>query len=68
MPQLGGRELAEQMVRQRPGLRILYMSGYTGNALGHRGLLEPGAILLEKPFTRDALARKVREAVNARPD
>ena len=65
MPQVGGRELADQLVRQRPGLRVLYMSGYTGQALGYHRPLEPGATLLEKPFTPDALARRVRDVLDA---
>jgi CheY-like chemotaxis protein len=65
MPHLSGPEVAEQLVRARPGLRVLYMSGYTGSALGHRRPLDPGAVLLEKPFSPDALTRKVREVLDA---
>jgi CheY-like chemotaxis protein len=65
MPQLNGPELAEQLGRRRPGLRVLFMSGYTGTLLGHSRGLDPGVALLEKPFSPDALARKVRDVLDA---
>lgn len=66
MPQMGGRELAEQLRPLRPGMKVLYMSGYTDDAIAHHGVLEPGTAFLEKPFTARALAHKVREVLNAR--
>ncbi|MEK7867730.1 MAG: PAS domain S-box protein [Planctomycetota bacterium] len=65
MPKVGGPELATQLAREREKLRILYMSGYTENALHQQGALRPETILLQKPFTADALARKVRDALDA---
>jgi CheY-like chemotaxis protein len=64
MPGLSGRALAERMVAERPGLRVLYMSGYTDDAIGLHGVLEPGLHYLQKPFAPDALARKVREVLD----
>jgi PAS domain S-box-containing protein len=63
---LNGRQLAARAVDERPGLRVLYMSGYTENAIVHHGRLDPGVQLLQKPFRRRDLAVKMR-AVLARP-
>jgi CheY-like chemotaxis protein len=62
---MGGRELAEEVVRRRPGLRVLYMSGYTENAIIHGGRLDDDIWLLQKPFTKDVLARKLRQVLEA---
>ncbi|OLB12251.1 MAG: hypothetical protein AUH07_08265 [Gemmatimonadetes bacterium 13_2_20CM_70_9] len=64
MPGMNGRELAERLVQRRPGLRVLYMSGYPGDAIVHRGALEPGTAFLQKPFMPEDLARKVREVLD----
>jgi len=58
-----GRLLAEKMVRLRPELRVLFFSGFTACAIVHHGQEDPGALLLEKPFAPETLARKVREAL-----
>src|SRR5216117_166758 len=65
MPGMSGRELAEQMAARRAGIRILYMSGYPGDAAVHHGNLVRGSAFLQKPFSPDGLARKVREALDA---
>jgi len=64
MPGMNGRELAQQVCSARSETRVLYMSGYTENAIGHNGTLEPGINLLQKPFTLPALKTKVREALD----
>jgi two-component system cell cycle sensor histidine kinase/response regulator CckA len=66
MPGMDGRQLAEKLTTLQPGLRVLYMSGYTGEAIAEHGVLEHGTQLLQKPFTPDALARKVREVLDQR--
>jgi len=63
MPGMGGRELAARLRSARPGLKVLFISGYTGFEIAKRGLLEPGTPMLEKPFTPQALARMVREVL-----
>jgi two-component system cell cycle sensor histidine kinase/response regulator CckA len=67
MPGVSGRELAERLVQLRPGIRVLYMSGYTDRAIVHHGILETGAVLLQKPFTLATLAEKVREILARQP-
>ena len=63
MPGMTGRELAEQLQSLRPGIKVLYMSGYSGNVIARRGALDPGVAYLAKPFTESALAGKVREVL-----
>jgi PAS domain S-box-containing protein len=63
MPTMNGKELARRIEAMRPGIRTLFTSGYTPEAIARRGVLEPGVHFLEKPFTMEALARKVREVL-----
>jgi PAS domain S-box-containing protein len=65
MPEMSGRELRQRVKSLRPRTRALYMSGYTDEALGRHGVLEPGTFLLEKPFRVAALRQKVREVLDA---
>jgi PAS domain S-box-containing protein len=67
MPRLDGRELANQMAVLRPGLKVLYMSGYTDEVIVHRGVLAQGMLLVQKPFTKSTLLQKVREALDTQP-
>jgi nitrogen-specific signal transduction histidine kinase/ActR/RegA family two-component response regulator len=66
MPQMNGRELADRLVERRPGLRVLYMSGHTDDILVQHGVLEAGRAFIQKPFSMDALTRKVREVLDGR--
>ena len=63
---MSGHELATAFATVRPGLRVLYCSGYTEDALVHHGRLEPGVRLLGKPYRRADLARAVREILDER--
>jgi two-component system, cell cycle sensor histidine kinase and response regulator CckA len=65
MPELGGREFACALAEHRPGARLIFMSGYTEDAVTRQSLLEPGAAFIEKPFTPDALTAKLRGVLDA---
>jgi CheY-like chemotaxis protein len=67
MPGLGGRQLADRLVAARPTIKVMFMSGYTDEAVERHGVLKPGAVFLRKPLTPDALLRTVREVLNASP-
>jgi FixJ family two-component response regulator len=70
MPEMNGKELADQLVLQAPKLRVLYMSGYTDEAILRRGVLAPGMNFLSKPFNPAQLTRMVRRILEgeAPPD
>ncbi|MDZ7827670.1 MAG: response regulator [Gammaproteobacteria bacterium] len=61
---MNGRELARLALERRPGLRVLFSSGYTENAIVHQGRLDAGVELLPKPYTRLELAAKVRKVLD----
>ena len=63
MPEMNGRELAEKLQAVRPGLKCLYMSGYTFDVIAHRGILDEEVNFIEKPFSLQVIARKVRSAL-----
>lgn len=65
MPQMNGREVAEGLLRVRPDVKVLYMSGYTEDAILRHGVLTPGTNFLQKPFTPESLVEKVREVLDA---
>jgi PAS domain S-box-containing protein len=62
---MNGRQLADEMARRRPGIKILFTSGYTENAIVHHGRLDPGVLLLAKPYRNSELARMIRRALAA---
>jgi two-component system, cell cycle sensor histidine kinase and response regulator CckA len=64
MPGISGRILADQLKQKRPDVKVVFMSGYTGQRVGEKDILEPGSLFLQKPFTREGLARKIREALH----
>jgi two-component system, cell cycle sensor histidine kinase and response regulator CckA len=65
MPHMGGRELADRLAATHPHVRVLFMSGYTDDAILHHGGLDRAASLIEKPFTAEALTNRIREALIA---
>jgi hypothetical protein len=65
MPEMNGPELAERLHRLRPELRVLFMSGYTDDAIVHHGVLEEGVNFIQKPFAPDVLAKKVRQILRS---
>jgi len=63
MPGMDGRQLAQRVGERKPGVKVVFMSGYTADVIAQRGVLDEGVQFLSKPFTRDDLARKVREVL-----
>ncbi len=66
MPEMNGRSLAEQANELRPDMKVLFMTGFTKNAIVHNGVLDPGVQLLAKPFTIEELSAKVREVLGTK--
>jgi len=64
MPNMNGRVLAGKISRIRPGIKCLFMSGYTDNVIAHHGVLEEGVYFIQKPFSTQVLAGKVRDALD----
>jgi CheY-like chemotaxis protein len=60
---MSGRDLAEEVRKLRPGIKVLYTSGYTDNAIVHQGRLDPGVLLLSKPYRKSQLATMIRRAL-----
>ena len=67
MPEMGGKVLAACIQSLRPGIRVLYMSGYTADIMEQQGYLPEGVHVLQKPFTTAALAQRVRATLDASP-
>jgi CheY-like chemotaxis protein len=65
MPGMGGVELSERLKTLRPGLKVIFMSGYSGDALGKKIALVPDMVLIEKPFSRSSLLTAVHKALRA---
>jgi two-component system cell cycle sensor histidine kinase/response regulator CckA len=65
MPGMNGKEMADQMAASRPGIKVLFISGYSGEVIAHHGVLDAGVAYLPKPFTPDTLAAKVREMLGS---
>jgi FixJ family two-component response regulator len=64
MPGTSGVELATHLVERRPAMKVIYMSGYTEEAIVQHGVLNPGVVFLQKPFTSETLGRKIREVLD----
>jgi CheY-like chemotaxis protein len=67
MPGINGRQLAEQATQIRPGVKVLFTTGYTRNAVVHNGVLDPGVRLLTKPYSLEQLSQNVRDALGKQP-
>jgi DNA-binding response OmpR family regulator len=65
MPDMNGRQVAQEALRHRPALKVLYMSGYTSDAIAHHGVLDSGVAFLHKPFSAESLIQKVREVLDS---
>jgi len=68
MPKMGGKEVADRLQPLHPQMKVIYMSGYTDNSIAHHGILAPELNFLEKPFSPEILARKVREVLDKKQD
>ncbi|HEX7087476.1 MAG TPA: response regulator [Vicinamibacterales bacterium] len=65
MPRMGGPELAQALLRKRPDMKVLYMSGYTDHPMVRRGVVDAGVAFLQKPFTPTSLVSRVRELLES---
>ena len=65
MPEMSGRQVFEAVAAKRPGIKVLYMSGYTEDVIAHHGILEAGILFIQKPFSGQKLSEKVREALDS---
>jgi FixJ family two-component response regulator len=65
MPELNGPELAKEMVSIRPRIKVIFTSGYASEALANRGSLDPAVAFIQKPYRPKALARRIREILDA---
>jgi CheY-like chemotaxis protein len=63
LPEMSGRQLAEVMLAARPGMQVVYLSGFTEGSVAQQGILDPTAVFVPKPFTRGALARTIRSVL-----
>jgi hypothetical protein len=63
---MGGRAVAQELSKTRPTLKVVYMSGYTDDAISHHGVLDPGTHVLANPFTSANVVQKVREVLDER--
>jgi CheY-like chemotaxis protein len=66
MPGINGRQLADEAVRRRPGLKVLFTTGYTRNAIVHHGRLDPGVQMVGKPFSFDELGTRIRALLDGK--
>jgi FixJ family two-component response regulator len=65
MPAMSGKELRDRLAEVKPGFKCIFISGYTADVIGHYGVLDEGIHFLEKPFSVNSLAEKVREVLDA---
>ncbi len=65
MPEMNGGELSVRLLRSRPEMKCLFMSGYTANVMANQGVLQEGMSFLQKPFSKNELAAKVRKAMES---
>ncbi|MCW5774249.1 MAG: response regulator, partial [Rhodospirillaceae bacterium] len=67
LPGMDGRQVADAARQRRPGLRVLYMTGYSRNAIVHHGRLDPGVEIIQKPIVKATLSRRIREVLDSGP-
>ncbi len=65
MPKMSGKDVADQLRKIHPKTRVLFMSGYTDEAIVHHGIVDSGIAFIQKPFSENALAQKVRDVLDA---